>query len=100
MFAAFFSHWFHTFYVPSSGPWYGGQVWGNVFVVAVIAPLGWLWSRTRFFPLRPIQHGLTALHAQLDAHHAHNRWMAQAMRELHLKTDGEPPAEQHPHFDL
>ena len=100
--AIFLSHWFHFFYVPAGEPWYHGNVWGNVFVIAVVAPLGWVWSKTRFWPLRPVQHGLRHLHEKFDEHRAkqaeHNEWMARHVKALHEKHVG--PVEDHPHFDL
>lgn len=105
----FFTHFFNYFYIPSSGPWYEGNVWGNVFVVAVIAPLGWLWSKSKYWPLLPVKHGISALHdkfdahtAKVDAHHArqhdHNEWMAKTLANMHREQMGYE-AEQHPHFE-
>lgn len=34
------AHWFETEYWPSSGPWYDGAIWGNVFVIPVAFVLG------------------------------------------------------------
>ncbi len=65
------SNWFHYFYIPSHGAWYTGNVWGNLFVIAIVAPLGWLWSKTKFWPLRPIGHAIEHLHRKLDEHGAH-----------------------------
>ena len=101
--AFFLSHWFHFFYVPAGEPWYHGNVWGNAMVILVLAPLGWLWSKTKFWPLRPIKHGIQGLHEKLDAHHkrveAHNEWMAKTHAAIHREITGkEPPP--HPHFDI
>lgn len=70
----------HAMYVPRTGPFYDGQVWGNVFVIAVLAPAGWVWSRTKFWPLGPLHRQFERLHAKLDAHHA-------AVRDLHARHD-------------
>jgi hypothetical protein len=96
------TNWFHYFYLPAQGPWYEGNVYGNVFVVPVVVALGWLWSRTRFWPLRPIAHAVHSLHTKLDAHtkrqDEHNEWVATHIAAIHRKHVGEPAP--HPHFDL
>jgi hypothetical protein len=35
-----FVHWWHLYFDPTTGPWYTGQVWGNVFAVLPLAVLG------------------------------------------------------------
>ena len=75
-------HFLHYFYVPSTGPWYTGNVWGNVFVIAVVAPLGWLWSKTRFWPMRPLEHAIHHVHERLDEHASHHEAHAQAFDEI------------------
>lgn len=94
MIATVFLHFWHYFYVPAAGPWYSGNVWGNVFVIAVVAPLGWLWSKSKFWPLRPIKHGIDGLHKRVDelharhdqneANHAH---LLERIEALHDKLD-------------
>lgn len=84
----------HFFYL--GHPWYAGQVYGNVFVVVIAAPLGWLWSRTKFWPLRPIHHGLQRLEAHQQRQHEHNAWMAQQIARMHEHVTG-TPADPHPH---
>lgn len=99
-----FSHWFHYFYIPANEVWYKGQIWSNLFVVAVLAPLGYIWSKTKFWPLVPLKHGINSLHSKIDAQHKkqneHNVWMARTLHELHIKTDGNPPSFEHPHYKL
>lgn len=63
----------HTMYVPAHGPFYNAATWGNVFVIAIVAPLGWLWSRTKFWPLRPLHRAVVGLHAKIDAHREETR---------------------------
>lgn len=89
-----FLHFWHTMYWPVSGPWYDGAIWGNVFVVPVAAVLGWLWARTKFWPLKPIERHVHNLHAKVDAIHArHDEHDAQmqdlksSLEELHRKHD-------------
>jgi hypothetical protein len=84
----------HFFYL--GHPWYSGQVWGNVFVIAIVAPLGWVWARTKFWPLRPLQHGLKRLEAHHARAHEHNEWAARQIARMHLEVTGQP-ADQHPH---
>jgi hypothetical protein len=106
--ATIFIHFFHYFYVPSTGPWYAGNVWGNVFVIIVVAPLGWLWSKTRFWPMRPAEHLIKGLHTKIDNHiasqkehnkkqEAHNEWVAKHVAEQHKTITGKD-ASPHPHF--
>jgi hypothetical protein len=65
-------------------PWYTGQVWGNIFVVFIAAPVGWvlgkLWSRSKYWPLKPLERAVEALHVKHDAHAKH-------LDELHAKID-------------
>jgi hypothetical protein len=72
----------HYFYVPLHGPWYTGNVWGNVFVIAVVAPAAWLWSRTKFWPLRPAQHAL--------AHIKHTVVMVEELHYFHVTGEFHP----------
>jgi hypothetical protein len=76
----FFIHFFHFFYDPSGAPWYQGAVWSNVFVILVLAPLGYLWSKTKFWPLNLVHKKLDSLHVKHDAH-------AEQLRLLHEKHD-------------
>jgi hypothetical protein len=85
--AVFFSHFFHYFYVPTSGPWYAGNVWGNVFVIAIVAPLGWLWAKSKFWPLIPIQKGIHGLHERHDEHKKALEDLTQSVQLLHDKHD-------------
>jgi len=80
-------HFLQYFYAPAHGAWYTGNVWGNVFVVAVVAPLGWLWSRTKFWPLRPIRRGLDRLHARHDEHAGALSRIEGELASLHRKHD-------------
>jgi len=92
----FLSHWFAFNYAPTGGAWWTGAVWPNVFVVLVAAPLGWLWSRTRYWPLKPIQHGIRRLEAHHQRHDEHNEWAARELAAIRLHLTGEHAA-QHPH---
>lgn len=101
--AFFLTSWFHYFYVPTQGAWYTGNVWGNAMVLLVLGPLGWLWSRTKFWPLRPVKHALRSLHEKFDVHtqrqDEHNLWVADHLAAIHRKQGlGEPAP--HPHFEL
>jgi|ERR1700677_676288 len=101
--AFFLSHFIEFFYTGvGHEPWWHAAVWGNVFVIFVVAPLGWLWSKTKFWPIKPIKEGITALHEKLDDHHKrqdeHNEWMAKHIAALHREHIGEP--DPHPHFDV
>jgi hypothetical protein len=96
-------HLLEFFYAPRTGPWWNGAIWGNVFVIPVAAALAYGWSRTKFWPLRPIRHGIEGLHRKVDAHHAraeaHAQWMARTQAAMHEHVTGHP-APTHPHFDL
>ena len=86
--------------------WPNGAIWGNVVVVSVLVPLGWVWSKTKFWPLRPIKHALHGLHTKLDAHgellkvehqraEEHRIWQHQA----HIAERRGEPIPPHPRFD-
>jgi biopolymer transport protein ExbB/TolQ len=75
-------------------PWYVAAVWGNVFVIVVLVPLGWLWSRAKFWPLRPLENRVEhlhdkvdGLHAKHDAHAEQLEKLAQHLEALHKKLD-------------
>lgn len=71
----FLSHWFHFLFWGS--PWYTGAIWGNIFVVFVAAPLGYLWSKTKFWPLKYLERSHQELHQKIEdlhkKHDAHTR---------------------------
>lgn len=94
-------HWLQFFYT-----WPTGAIWGNVVVLSVVVPAGWIWSKTKFWPLRPLKHAIHALHEKVDAHRAshdaevqrrqeHDRWTHDAILAMHRGEH--PPA--HPHYD-
>ena len=58
---AWFWHFVQYNYAPAGQPWYAGATWPNVFVGPTIIVVGWLWSRTRFWPLRPLNHAVAHL---------------------------------------
>lgn len=97
MLAFVLTHWFQYFYVPAHGSWFEGNVWGNAMVLLVLGPLGWVWSRTKFWPLRPIRHGIGLLHAKVDEHHAelleHHEHQSQLIEEMHHLAH---TSEEHP----
>jgi hypothetical protein len=84
----YFINFFHYMYIPHGAPFYQGNIWGNAFVIAVIAPLGYIWSKTESFPLKPIQHGLKHLHDKVDGlharHDAHDEIQAKIVASLEL----------------
>ena len=84
----------HFFYLGK--PWYTGNAWGNVFVLAILIPGGWLWSRTKFWPLRPVRRALVRLEAHHARQHEHNLWAARQIARMHEHVTGQP-ADQHPH---
>lgn len=100
--AFFLTHWFRYNYAPNGQPFYLGADWPNAFILLVLAPAGWLWSHTKWWPLRPIRHALRTLHTKFDAHtkrqDAHNEWVAMHVAALHRKHIGEPAP--HPHFGM
>ncbi len=60
MSVVFFWHWLQFNYTGGPGePFYRAATWPNVFVIAIVAPLGYLWSKTKFWPLRPLKHVLS-----------------------------------------
>jgi hypothetical protein len=80
MLATFFlAHWFFFFFVGK--PWYLAAIWGNVFCILVLAPLGWIWSKTKFFPLRPLNESVRLLHKKVDQSIAHHEAHAQQLQE-------------------
>ena len=94
MLAFFLVHFVEYNYLPAHGPFYTGAVWGNVFVVPVVVALGWLWSRSKFWPLRPVERGVRLLHVKidgvhkkLDAHAELHAAHAKKLDALHIKVD-------------
>jgi hypothetical protein len=85
------THFLRFFYDPATGPWYGGQVWGNIVAVSILVPAGFLWSRTKFWPLRPVRRGLAAVHAEVLAHRQearrHHEELHARVEDLHARHD-------------
>jgi hypothetical protein len=77
MLAFFLTHWFQYNYLPHGEAWYRAADWPNAMIGLVLVPLGWLWSKTKFWPIRPVTKGIEHLHAKLDQHH----------KELHARLD-------------
>lgn len=82
----------HFFYLGS--PWWTGAVWGNVFVIVVVAPLGYLWSKLKFWPLKPLEKGQAELHEKVDRLHDKHDELAKShehllkrIEDLHDKFD-------------
>lgn len=77
-----------------------GAVWGNVLVIPVVAVFGWVWSKTKFWPIRPLTHAVGSLHQKVDVHfakvHQHNEWMARQQAK-HMRATGVEP-DEHPHL--
>jgi hypothetical protein len=97
---AFFTHWFQYFYVPGHGPWYGGAVWGNLFVVPIAVLLGsLLWPPTRRRLHRFVDRKLAPMHEHIKRAEQHNEWMARHLAVQHKKITGRD-VDPHPHFDL
>jgi hypothetical protein len=80
MLAFFLTHFVEYFYLPSHGPWYLGNVYGNVFVWPLVALVGFAWSKTKFWPLRPLKHILShVIH--------HTMLMEEIHHKLHTGED-------------
>ncbi len=102
------SSFWHFFFEPQGHPFYEGNVYGNIVAIIpsaiIISIAGYIWSKTKFWPLLPLKRGIHSLHDKLDKHSSkqdeHNKWVAKTIHELHIKTDGKPPSEKHPHYDL
>lgn len=79
----------HSMYL--GHPWYDAQVWGNIFVVFIAGPVGWVlgkvWARSRYWPLKPLEKAVEALHVKHDAHAEHLNELHRKMDELHQKID-------------
>lgn len=84
----------HYMYAPVGHPWWMGNVWGNFFIGFILVPLAWIWSKTKFFPLRPLQKAFEPLHTKLDSlHERHDKHeqdldaLYQRVEDLHNKHD-------------
>lgn len=71
-----------------------GNVWGNAMVLLVLGPLGWVWAKTKFWPLRPIHSALHGLHRKADETHCKleehavlHAEHAESLNALHGKLD-------------
>lgn len=92
--AFFLTHWFEYFYVPGSHEvWYHGNIWGNVFVIAVVAPLGYLWAKSKFWPLNLIHAKLDKIHEKVGASIEHHKRTNMMLEEVHhfMHTGEEHP---------
>ena len=39
---------YHFYFVPTSGPWYTGAVWGNMVAWVICGALAFIWGRRKF----------------------------------------------------
>ncbi len=78
--------WFQAEYLPAHGPFYMAQIWGNVFVAPVAFGLGWFWSKSRWWPLKPIEKGFHLVHKKLDnldnRHDEHDKHLTTILERL------------------
>ncbi len=81
----------HFFFAQPGQPWYQAAVWGNVVAIVPCGIVGWVWSRTRFWPLRPVRHALEKIH---DHHEWHARQTKRLLEHHGVQVDA------HPHHDL
>jgi hypothetical protein len=82
----YFSQWLQYNYVPRGRPFYEGADWPNAFILLVLVPAGFLWSKTRFWPLN-------LLHAKLDQALAHHQHAMLLLEEVHHRIH---TGEDHP----
>lgn len=97
--AFFLTHWWEFFFAPKGAPWYTGNVWGNVVAVIPLGVGGYLWSKTKFWPLNLLHGKLDHLVEQHRLAREHRKWEAQVLHDIHLNMTGRRPA-SHPHHDL
>lgn len=74
-------------YWPSDQPFWMGAIWGNVFCVLVLGPLGYAWSKTKFWPLNALHHKMDALHQRHDETHERLHKIEVSLADLHDKHD-------------
>lgn len=81
-------------------PWYIAAIWGNIFVGFVAVPLGWIWSKTKYWPWKQveaeverlhkkhheIEDSLAALHEKHDKLIAQHEILIQNQRDLHASV--------------
>lgn len=80
--------WFQFNYVPSNGhPFYTGATWANVFVGPIVIAIGWLWSKSKYWPLKPLEHAVHRLHERHDDHDEHLQVIIDHLEHLHSKHD-------------
>ena len=105
VYQASLAHFWHFFFAPTGQPWYQGNVYGNIVALVPCAFLGgffgWLWSKTKYWPLNLIHAKLDSLHERHDTHDRRLHELAQSMHaltdshvQLHEKLDrhlAEPP---------
>lgn len=86
IFAFFLTHFIHFFYGEPGAPWYHAAVWGNIVAVTILAPAGFLWSKTRFWPLNLV-------HSKLDEIVSHHKHISLMTEEIHtfMHTGKEHP---------
>ena len=94
MLAFFLTHWLYFNYAEPGQPWYHAADWPNVFVILIVAPLGFIWSKTRFWPLVPLKH--------VYEHSLHHSLMLEEMHhfmhtgEEHPRVKARRDAGEHP----
>lgn len=99
--AFFLTHWFEFNYSGQPGePWYHAATWPNVFVIAITFSAGWVWSKTKFWPLRPLKHILAHVrhHTMLleEVHHLAHTGKPHPRVQARIDA-GEPPTPRRDH---
>lgn len=59
----------------------------NLTAGVIVFCLGWVWSRTKFWPLHALHAKLDALHERHDEHTEHLTKVGRSLAELHEKVD-------------
>jgi hypothetical protein len=86
MLATFLTHFVHYFYWEPGQPWYHAAVWGNIVAVTILAPCGYLWAKSEFWPLNLV-------HSKLDEALSHHKHLILMTEEMHtfMHTGKEHP---------
>ena len=86
----FLGNFLHFFF--GGHPWYQGAVWGNVVAIIPCGIIGWLWSKTKFWPLnhlkrQEIENWFCSIHGRIDILHNNHFEIQAKLEDLQQKHE-------------
>lgn len=88
---AFIVDFWKFFFAPDNGPWFTGNVWGNVVAMIPCGIIGGLigtfWAKSKYWPFKLLHKKLDRLHERHDEHAADIEHVLHVLEDLHARHD-------------